>query len=230
MDILTVMITAFCSLVVLFLLAKLMGNKQIDQLSLFDYTIGITIGSIAAEMATELENPQYPLAALVVYGVTATAVSLITNKSPGFRRFVTGKPLPLLMGGQLDRKNFKKARLDLDDFLAKARAAGYFTLSDIDMALLEPNGHISFLPKSVARPLAPQDVAVFPPQEGMQENLVMDGVIQYAALKKAGLSEHALREQLRALGFPVCKSVFLASRDTDGTLTVYGADAVTPPV
>ena len=228
MDILAVVITAFCSLVVLFLLAKLMGNKQIDQLSLFDYTIGITIGSIAAELATELEAPLYPLTALVVYGVTATAVSLLTNKSVAFRHFATGKPLPLLDNGQLYRKNFKKARLDLDDFLAKARVAGYYRLSDLDTALLEPNGHISFLPKSVARPLQPQDVAVFPPPDVRQQNLIMDGKLQRGVLEKAGLSEGALLSELRTLGFPAYKTVFLATRDADGTLTVYRADAPTP--
>lgn len=230
MDILTVIITAFCSLVVLFLLAKLMGKKQIDQLTLFDYTVSITIGSIAAELATELETPLYPLVALVVYGLTAALVTQLTNKSPGFRRFVMGRPLLLLDNGQLYRKNFKRARLDLNEFLAKARVAGYFSLSELDCALLEPNGHISFLPKSVSRPLKPQDVSLFPPRDCMQQNLVMDGVVQHDALKEAGLTEDALKRELRALGFPAYKTVFLASRDADGNLTVYRAQTPTPQV
>ncbi len=228
MDILTVIITAFSSLVVLFLLAKLMGNKQIDQLSLFDYTISITIGSIAAELATELETPLYPLAALVVYGLTATLVSFLTNKSKRFRLFVTGRPLPLLYNGELYRKNFQRARLDLDEFLAKARVAGYYTLSDLDSAMMEPNGHISFLPKSVARPLTPKDVAVYPPRDSMQQNLVMDGKLQPEALEKAGMTESALKAELRSLGFPAYKTVFLAARDADGSLTVYRAGTSTP--
>ena len=84
-------LTALGSLAALFLLTKLSGNKQVSQMNLFDYVMGITIGSIAAEMASELESPLRPLWAMVVYGLAAWGIALLTNRSIRVRRFITGK-------------------------------------------------------------------------------------------------------------------------------------------
>ncbi|MGN0578192.1 MAG: DUF421 domain-containing protein, partial [Ruminiclostridium sp.] len=124
MDLLMVVGTSVASVVTLFILTKLMGNKQISQMSMFDYIIGISIGSIAAEFATELENPERTLLAMIIYAVIALAVSVFTGKSPRLRKIVNGKPLILFDKGKLYRKNFKKARLDLSDFLTHCRNQG----------------------------------------------------------------------------------------------------------
>lgn len=81
MDLVQVAVTSLVSLAAMFLLTKLMGNKQVSQMNLFDYVIGITVGSIAAEMATELDTPENSLVAMVVYAVAAVCISLWTNKS-----------------------------------------------------------------------------------------------------------------------------------------------------
>ena len=96
-------LSSLLSIAVLFLLAKLMGTKQVSQMTMFDYVVGITIGSIAAELATELEEPLRPLTALIVYGVTAFVISILTNKFLKVRSIVTGKPLVLLENGVIYR-------------------------------------------------------------------------------------------------------------------------------
>ena len=101
-------LTALGSLAALFLLTKLSGNKQVSQMNLFDYVMGITIGSIAAEMASELESPLRPLWAMVVYGLAAWGIALLTNKSIRVRRFITGKPLILMDSGVIYRKNLRR--------------------------------------------------------------------------------------------------------------------------
>lgn len=106
-------LTTLLSIAVLFLLAKLMGNKQVSQMTMFDYVVGITIGSSAAELATELENPAKPLIAMLLYVVADVLISLLTSKSLKARAVITGKPLVLLENGVIDRENLKKARLDL---------------------------------------------------------------------------------------------------------------------
>ena len=85
MEIVKVVFTSAVSIITLFLLTKLMGNKQVSQLSMFDYIIGISIGSIAAEFATEIENPEYSLVAMLVYAVIAYLVSVVTGKSTKMR-------------------------------------------------------------------------------------------------------------------------------------------------
>jgi uncharacterized membrane protein YcaP (DUF421 family) len=141
MDFIKISVLSLTSLIVLFILTKLMGNKEMSQLSMFDYIIGITIGSIAAEMSTALEDEFWqPLLAMFIYALVSIIISFISSKSLKFRRIVTGTTLVLLDNGKLYYKNFKKAKLDLDEFLMLCRVNGYFNLSDIQTALLESNG------------------------------------------------------------------------------------------
>lgn len=179
-------LTALGSLAALFLLTKLSGNKQVSQMNLFDYVMGITIGSIAAEMASELESPLRPLWAMVVYGLTAWGIALLTNKSVRVRRFITGKPLILMDSGVIYRKNLRRARMDLNEFLMYCRVSGYFDLNQIQTAILEHNGTVTFLPAAMQRPVTPADLSMQPRQELLQTPVVQDGRVLPENLRKAG--------------------------------------------
>ena len=109
MDIIKVLLTSLLSIVALFIITKIMGHKQIAQLDFFDYINGITIGSVAAELATELEEPWKPLISLIIYGGVSVALSLITNKFPKSRKYINGSPTILMNEGKLYRKNMKKS-------------------------------------------------------------------------------------------------------------------------
>ena len=227
-DLLSVLIVSLVSIIVLFLLTKIMGNKQISQMSMFDYITGISIGSIAAEMATELEQPVLPLVAMVVYGISAFLISLLASKSLKFRKLTTGRPLLLLEKGVIYRKNMKKARLDLSDFLTLCRAAGYFDLQDIKTAVFDHNGTVSFLPKAEKRPVQGEDIAVYPKQEEVQYNVVMDGKLMQQNLKSVGFSETWLKQQLKQQGYGAYGEVFLATLDKEGNFAVFPMDARVP--
>ena len=137
MEFLKVVLTALLSAAALFLTAKIMGHKQMSQLDFFDYITGITIGSIAAELATELEEPWKPLIAMIVYGVLAFGLSVISSKFPRIRKFINGTPTIVMNNGKLYRKNMKKAKLDLSEFMVMCRQEGYFNLNDIQTAVFE---------------------------------------------------------------------------------------------
>lgn len=168
-------LSAAGSIVVLFLLAKLIGARQVSQMTLFDYVVGITIGSVAAELAVEIQHPVGPLTALVVYGVAAVGIAVLTNKSLKARTAVTGKPLILLENGVIYRENLRKAHLDLDEFLTYCRIGGWFDLNELETAVLEHNGAVSFLPRETARPATPMDLDLSPQQTRMQVPFIMDG-------------------------------------------------------
>lgn len=124
MDLLKIVALSFGSLIFLFILTKLMGNKEMSQLSMFDYIIGITIGSIAAEMSTALENDfMQPVVAMAVYAAVSIVISIFSYKSLKFRRIISGNSLILLDNGELYRDNLKKAKLDLNEFLMQCRTA-----------------------------------------------------------------------------------------------------------
>ena len=214
-------LTALLSIVVLFILAKLMGTKQVSQMTMFDYVVGITIGSIAAELATELEAPAKPLTALVAYGAAAVAISVLTNKSPKARSVVTGKPLVLLEDGVIYRDNLKKARLDLNEFLTYCRIGGWFDLNQLQSAVLEHNGVVSFLPKETDRPATPTDLDLNPEQSKVQTPFVMDGKLLEENIRQAGKEEAWVRRSLLRQGYKDEADVLLALWDGGEKLTVF---------
>lgn len=144
---------AFLSIVVLFILTKLMGNKQISQLNFFDYIIGISIGSIAAEMATNTDTPHhFFVLAMVIYTVITILITFVTRKSISMRRFFNGTPIPLIENGKIIEKNLAKAGFDVNDLLTELRYAGYFNIEDVQYAVEETDGRVSIIPRPSARP------------------------------------------------------------------------------
>ena len=218
-------LTALLSIVVLFILAKLMGTKQVSQMTMFDYAVGITIGSVAAELATELEEPAKPLTALILYGVVAFLISILTNKSVKARAVVTGKPLVLLENGVIYRQNLKKARLDLNEFLTYCRIGGWFDLNQLQSAVLEHNGVVSFLPKEADRPATPADLNLNPKQSQVQMPFVMDGRLLEENIRQAGKEDAWVRRTLLQQGYRDEEDVLLAVWDGGEKLTVFPMDS-----
>ena len=228
MDLLRVVVTSLVSLAALFLLTKLMGNKQVSQMNLFDYIVGITIGSIAAEMATELDTPENSLVAMAVYAVVAVGISLLTNKSLAARRVMTGKPLVLMDGGTIYRENLKKAKMDLSEFLMYCRIGGFFDLNQIQTALLEHNGTVTFLPVELQRPATPADFSMQPTQTMLQTPVILDGEVLPGNLQRVGKDVTWLMRQLEKQGCKEPESVLLALADGN-LLTVYPVESKKRP-
>lgn len=213
MAVLTLCLTTAGSFAVLFLSAKLIGHKQIAQLDFFDYITGITIGSIAAEMATELEEPWKPMIAMVLYGGITLALSLISSRFPRSRKYLNGTPTILMDHGKLYYENMKKARLDLSEFLVLCRQQGYFDLTTIQTAIFEYNGKLTILPVTTQRPVTPQDLDLNPDQELIFTELIMDGRILEENLHRMGLDRTWLEKQLKQRHISSAKEVFLAVCD-----------------
>lgn len=210
------------SVLTIFILTKLMGYRQMSQMSMFDYIIGITIGSIAAEMSTSLEDSfTQPLTAMIVYALAALILAWVTSKSIKARRVIEGEPLVLLNHGELYRSNFKKAKMDVTEFLAQCRINGYFDVSKLECAILEGNGRISFLPKVEERPLTPNDIQLTPEQDYLVANVILDGKIMEENLKNMGKDEKWLHTQITAQGAKETEDVLLATCNRSNQVTVF---------
>ena len=221
MEIINVILTALLSAATLFIIAKIMGHKQMSQLDFFDYITGITIGSIAAELATELEKPWKPLIAIVVYGTVTFVLSILTSKNPRLRKFVNGTPTIIMNNGKLYRRNMKKAKLDLSEFMVMCRQEGYFNLEDIQTAIFEYNGRLTVLPVSTKRPMNPTDMNILPNPEYICTEVIMDGRILEENLKRMGLDRNWLQKQLREQGYHDTKEVLLGVCDDNNKLSVF---------
>lgn len=222
MDILKIILLSSSSLIVLFIISKIIGNREITQLSLFDYIISISIGSIAAEMATALDdNFIEPLIAMIVYALLASIIVYIERKSIKARKFISGTSIVLIDNGTIYKNNLKKAQLDINELIMEARIKGFFNMADIQTAIFEANGEISFLPKVEKRPATPEDLNLTLPQEKVVITVISDGVLLEKNLKLTGNDKTWLEEELKRQQIPSINTVFLATCDSNNNLSVY---------
>lgn len=207
MIILKAVITSILSMILLFLMTKLTGDKQMSQMSAFDYIVGITIGSSAAEMA--IGGDVFIPAAVVtfLYGLVAFLISFVCNKSLKLRRFLNGEPVILFKNGVFYKKNMARVRMDMGEFLTQCRTNGYFSLKDITSVIMESNGKLSFLKKI-------QDKNV-----EFTANLIVDGEILHDNLAKVGKNDWWLMSEVDKRKLKVGE-IMLATLD-GGKLYIY---------
>lgn len=223
MFIIKTLLASIGSIAVMFLLSKLMGNKQISEMNLFDYINGITIGSIAAEMAVSGKPDEFwkAIIAMVVYGATGFLLSMLTIKSIKARRFFAGTPLLLIENGKIYPENMKTAKLDTSDLLTRARNSGYFDLSQISYAILENNGKISFMPKKAEKPITLSDLGKTAEDDKLCINVILDGVIMEENLRHTGNDVKWLSNELHKQGYSSPTKIFLATVDGNNQLSLF---------
>ena len=210
------------SVIVLFLLTKMMGRKQVGQMNLFDYVIGITIGSLAAEMTLNPEiNFFEGIFSLIIYAMVALFISILTMKSIKSRRFFIGSPLILIQNGEILMKNLKVAKIDINDLLQEARNNGYIDLSQVEFALMEGNGKISFLLKSKYQPATLKDLKIKANYQGLCANLVIDGNIMDQNLMMIKHDRSWLCTRLKNEGYDNIEDLLLVICDSNEKLTVF---------
>ena len=133
-------------LIILFFITKMMGKKQISELNFFDYVVGITIGSIAADISLDIEkNMIAGIAALFIYGFISYIISFVSIKSILARRFFIGVPTVLVEKGKIIESGLKKSKIDVNDLLIKAWENGYFNLYNINYDFMAVSSFISLI-------------------------------------------------------------------------------------
>ena len=216
-ELFNVVIRGLLSLITLFLVTKLIGKKQVSQLSLFDYVIGISIGNFAAEMTINLESEElYGIIAVLLFGGIAYLVSVGTMKSIKLRRFFMGSPTILIEHGKILQDNFYKVKYDINDMLEQCRVNGYFDISEIDYAIVEANGELSILAKSVNR----NDMKLKVSKNGLCANVIIDGKVMYNNLKKINKDEKWLNKELKLKGKDI-SDIILATVDINDKVFFY---------
>lgn len=221
MEVLKIILTSILSVCALFIITKLMGRRQISQLDFFDYITGITLGSVAAELATDIDAPWQSLIAMAIYLIFSLGLNAAARKWPRTRKFLSGTPTILMDNGKLYRENMKKCKIDLSEFLVMCRQEGYFDLAAIQTAVFEYNGRMTILPATTRRPVTPEDMQLTPPKETFFVEVIMDGQILHTNLKRMGADLNWLNTQLKAQGYKSTGEVFLALCDRDKNLAVY---------
>lgn len=207
------------SLATLFLVTKMLGKKQVSQLSLFDYVIGISIGNFAAEMTINLDSQTINgILAVFIFGIVAYIISIITMKSIWLRRYFMSTPTMLIEKGEILIEGLKKVKFDMNDLLQQCRVNGYFDVSEIEYAFMEGNGNLSILPKEKYRPVALEDLKIERKQRGLCANVIIDGKIMEKNLSNMGKNEEWLMKQIKDYDLT---NILLATLDEEDKIKVY---------
>ena len=221
-DFLNICFRTILVLVILFFITKMMGKKQISELNFFDYVVGITIGSIAADISLDIEKDMIAgIAALFIYGGISYIISLVSMKSILARRFFIGVPTVLVEKGKIIESGLKKSKIDVNDLLMEARENGYFNLDEIDYALMEVNGNISFLPKEKEKPVTKRDMKIKCSNEGLTVNGIIDGKYMVNNMKAINKDKEWLDHELKVNGYDNYDNILLATIDNNYKVTIY---------
>ncbi|MFJ7748176.1 DUF421 domain-containing protein [Peribacillus sp. NPDC097295] len=219
-DWLQIVLRSLFFLVVLFLITKWLGKKQISQLSFFEYVTGITIGNVGAELATKVEgNIVHGVLSILVFALAPFLAGLISMKSKIFRDLVEGKATVFIKDGKIMEDNLKKEKYTTDELLWLLRSKDVFDLSTVEFALLEANGDFSVLLKKENQPLTPKDLNMTMPSVKEAQMVIMDGKILDEPLATIGLNRYWLKTELEKLGI-LLENVFLGQANSNGELTV----------
>lgn len=216
MDIFKVIINSVVAFIFLFIVAKVMGKKQIAQLDFIDYIIGISLGSIAAQMAYDTEIPYYYfLIAMAIFTILDMAMTLLGRKATFFKKIIVGSPVIFIKDGKLMYQNIKKTKLTINEFLSLCREQGYFNINDIAYCFFETSGKLSVLPKSEVMPVVAKDLNVKLSKSSLTYDVIIDGVIVNDALKELNKNKNWLFDNLNIQDKDALKDIALAFYDED---------------
>lgn len=211
---------------VLLVFTRVMGRKQISQLTYFDYVFGITIGSIAAMAAVDKSIKILDVVfSIVIWSVATILISEITLRSTKLRLLIDSEPLLIIDKGKVIYKNMKKARYNMGDLLMQLRNKDIFYITDVEIAVLEPDGKLSVLKKAEQNGITVGDMNIKKPKTGMMVDLILDGNILSSHLPLIQKDESWVRAQLKTRNIDNIKDVVFAGIQADEQIYIVMKDS-----
>lgn len=199
------------------LCVRLIGKKSISQMTSYDITALMILANVAAEPLVFKVNTKAFLGVLVI-----TVLAVVIGKLSLNRKFYNfdAKPEIVIANSKVNREVLGRNGINLPFLLSLLRLQGYSKVSDVEFAIIEPNGNLSVIPKSQSRPVTPKDMNMNTKYEGLSLPLIIDGMVQYENLKYANLTMDWLNYEIRKCGAKDVEDVFLAEIDGSGELFV----------
>lgn len=204
---------------VLLLSTRLMGRKQIAQLTFFDYAVSITMGSIAASMATSSGfDIAHGIFCIVIWAALTILISEVNLRNINIRLLIDSEPLLIVDKGKVVYKNMKKARYNIGDLLMQLRDKDVFYITDVEAAILEPDGKLSVLRKAEKSAVTAEDMNVKKSKSTLMVDLILDGKVLQSHLKLIGRKEDWLKAELARMGFHNLNQIVYAGLQGDGQI------------
>jgi len=200
---------------------RIMGKREVGELSSFDFVVAIMIAELAAMSIENTNLPLHegfiPILTLVFLEILLSFLSL---KSHTIRKLVDGSPSIVIANGKIIEHELRKQRYNLSDLLGQLREKGVANIADVQYAVLETSGELSVMLKSDKRPITLSDLGIPAKYEGLPTPLIFDGHIHYQNLHNLSLDEEWLRTEIQKAGVESTKDILYASLDTDGKLYI----------
>ena len=205
----------------LLIFARILGKQQISQLTFFDYVLGITIGSTASTLTTDLTSSAWAhWVGLLTWAVICFTMQIATLKSKTVSSYIDGEPTIVVMNGKIMEDAMKKMRFRLSDLLEQLRGKDVFDLKEVQFAVLEKDGQLSVLKKPEYIPVTPKDMNLYTGPGGLTITLIYDGTIIPKNLKVINKDKEWLTDELRKKGINDVEDVFMAAIDKSNSLYI----------
>jgi uncharacterized membrane protein YcaP (DUF421 family) len=217
---LNILLRALVSFLAVFLFTRLIGKRQLSQITFFEYTVGIAIGDMAAIIADDIQDVWYKgVLPMFVYTALPIGLSILAMKSKVARNIVEGRARVLVKDGKIMEDNLKKERMSVDELLEQLRSRGAFQAADVEFALMESNGQVNVLLKSENQPLTAKSIGRPMAPVTAPQAVIMDGSMVDEGLAALGFNRRWLHAELEKQGVTV-DNVFLGQVDGTGQLYV----------
>lgn len=201
--------------------ARMLGKQQISQLTFFDYILGITIGSTASTLTTDLSSSAWPhWIGVVTWCIAVFIFQLISTKSRTCEQYINGEPEIVIMNGKIMEETMKKMRYTINDLLEQLRLKDIFDISQVEFAILETNGELSILKKAEYQCLTPKDMNLSPQPAGLSTEVIFNGIVIENNLRILNLNRKWLEDELKKMNIINPSEVFFATLDPSKKLYV----------
>lgn len=222
MVVIEVIIQTFLAFFAILIFTRFLGKQQIGELTFFEYINGITFGSIAAVLATDIDpgRTMIHLIGLALFALLTFLAGYVSMRSRVMRKVIAGEPTVVIHNGKVLEENMRKMHYNMDELLMQLRQKNVFDIADVEFAILEPTGTLSVDLKSQAEPVSKKDLQLPSSYEGISVELVMDGKVVHQNLRQVNLDEQWLEDQLRQRGVKSLEEVPLAVLASNGQLYV----------
>jgi len=217
-----IMVRTTIIFIVLLFLTRILGKTQMSHLTFFNYVTGVTIGSIAGNMVSNnIEFFWDDLIGLIWICTLTILTGYINLKSGIIRRIIDGEPTIIIKKGEIIRHSLSTNRFNLDDLSMMLRKQNVFSITEVEYAILEPDGNLSVLKKPNNQEITKADIKI--PAQNIKyipSEIISDGKILIRNLKELNLTEEWLYKKLKQQNIEKTEDVFYAEIQTDGSLFI----------
>lgn len=211
------------SFIVLLVLTRIMGRKEIAQMTFVNFISAIVLGTLGASLATDPAIRVVDgLIALASWSAFTVLLGYLDIKSKKIRKIMTGQPVILIKNGKIMESALRKVRVDMETLSSLLRKKDVFAVSDVDYAIFETDGSLSVMKKETKQPVTKKDLNIPKAQYAfpMPAAVITDGVVNSRNLEKLKLDQQWLDQQLRKTNIQSLSDIFYAEVQQDGSLYI----------